>query len=192
MAVLVFDSAPLSAFARARQLPMLDRLAGEDERVTTSAVIEELRAGLGDYPELQDAIDLPWLRVEPLDDLNELVLFGNYAQRFGSGAHDVGEATVLAFAEAHSATAFTDDEVAVQVGREHGVTVLRTLALVARGVRVRLLSEPEAERLMEDLIRAGGRYPFSGGEFLAWARAKGLLPRSPSPKKTSAFRLSLG
>ena len=33
----------MSAFARARQLPMLDRLAGNDERVTTTAVIEELR-----------------------------------------------------------------------------------------------------------------------------------------------------
>jgi predicted nucleic acid-binding protein len=175
MAVFVFDSAPLSAFARARQLPMLDSLAGADERVTTSAVIEELRAGLGEHPELQDAIDLPWPRVEPLAELPELVLFGKYAQRFGSGTHDVGEATVLAFAEAHGAIAFTDDQLAVQVGREHGVRVVRTLALVARGVRTNLVTEPEAERLVGDLIRAGGRFPFSGGEFLAWARGEGLL-----------------
>jgi predicted nucleic acid-binding protein len=175
MVVLVFDSAPLSAFARARQLSMLDRLAGADVRVTTSAVIEELRAGLGDHPELQDAIDLPWLRVEPLADLDELALFGKYAQRFGSGRHDVGEATVLAYAEAHGAVAFTDDQVAVQVGREQGVRVVRTLALVARGVRTSLLTEPEAVRLVDDLIRAGGRYPLGGGEFMAWARSNGLL-----------------
>ena len=175
MALLVFDCAPLSAFARAQQLPMLDRLTARDERVTTSAVIEELRAGLGDHPELQEVIDLPWLRVEPLADLRELVLFGAYAQRFGSGAHDVGEASVLAFAEAHGAIAFTDDQVAVQVGRERGVTMVRTLALVARGVRTRLLNEEEAERLVDDLIRGGGRYPVRGGEFLAWARGRGLL-----------------
>ena len=175
MAVLVFDSAPLSAFARARQLPMLDRLAGPEERVTTSAVIEELRAGLGDHPELQDAIDLPWLRIEPLADLDELVHFAKFALRFGSGTHDVGEATVLAYAEAHQAIAFTDDQLAVQVGREHGVKVVRTLALVARGVRTSLLTEPEAVRLVDELIRAGGRYPFGGGEFMAWARSQGLL-----------------
>ncbi len=165
MAVLVFDSAPLSAFARARQLRMLDRLAANDERVTTTAVVDELRAGLREYPELQDAIDLPWLRVEPLDDLHELFLFGQYARRLGSGRHDVGEATVLAFAEAHGAVAFTDDQTAAQVGRERGVKVVRTLALVARGVRNGLLTGPESVGLVDELIRSGGRYPVSAGEF---------------------------
>lgn len=175
MAVLVLDSAPLSAFARAKQLPMLDLLTSKDERVTTTAVIEELRAGLGDFPELQDAIDLPWLRVEPLNDLDELVLFGQYALRLGSGTHDVGEATVLAFAEAHGAVAFTDDQTAYQVGRERGVKVVRTLALVARGIRIGLLAEADAGGLVDALIDAGGRYPFRSGEFLVWAREQGLL-----------------
>lgn len=177
MAVLVFDSAPLSAFARARQLPMLDRLAGNDERVTTTAVIEELRAGLGEHPELHDAIDLPWLRIEPLAELDELALFGQYAQRLGAGTHDVGEATVLAFAEAHGAVAFTDDQTAAQIGRERGVKVVRTLALVARGVRHGVLNETEATRLVDELILAGGRYPFSAGEFASWARGNGLFDR---------------
>ena len=53
--------------------------------------------------------------------------------------------------------------------------MVRTLALVARGVRTRLLNEEEAERLVDDLIRGGGRYPVRGGEFLAWARGRGLL-----------------
>jgi len=52
---------------------------------------------------------------------------------------------------------------------------VRTLALVARGVRTSLLTEPEAVRLVDELIRAGGRYPFGGGEFMAWARSQGLL-----------------
>jgi predicted nucleic acid-binding protein len=178
MAVLVFDSAPLSAFARARQLPMLDRLTENDERVTTSAVIEELRAGLRDHPELQDAIELSWVRVEPLDHLDELFLLGRYVQRLGSGAHDLGEATVLAYAEAHGAIAFTDDQAAIQVGRERSVKVVRTLALVARGVRNGVLTESGAGRLVDDLIRAGGRYPFQAGEFVSWARGEGLFERA--------------
>lgn len=173
---LVFDCAPLSAFARARQLPMLDLLTVGEDRVTTTAVIEELKEGLLDYPELQDAIELRWLRVVPLDELEELRLFGEYARRLGSGVHDVGEATVLAWAESKGAVAFTDDEVAVQVGRERGVTVVRTLAVVARGVRRGVLVERDAESLVEDLLRAGGRYPFRAGSgFLAFAREKGLL-----------------
>lgn len=172
----MFDCAPLSAFARARRLPMLDLLTAGDDRVTTTAVVEELKAGLLDYPELQEAIDLAWLKVVSLDELEELRLFGEYARRLGSGVHDVGEATVLAWAESKGAVAFTDDEVAVQVGRDRGVTVVRSLALVARGVKRGALTERDAESLVEDLIRGGGRYPFrAGSEFLAFAREKGLL-----------------
>lgn len=175
MAVLVLDSAPLSTFARARQLPLLDRLLETDERVTTTAVMDELREGVSAHPELQDAIDLPWLRIKDLANLKELRLLAEYVRRLGSGMHDVGEATVLAWVEAHDATAFTDDDVAVQIGRERGVNVLRTLALVARGVRHRHLTESEADRLVDELLRAGGRFPFRLGEFIPWARDQGLL-----------------
>ena len=175
MAVLVLDSAPLSTFARARQLPMLDRLLEKDERVTTAAVMEELRQGVSAHPELQDAIDLPWLHVENLANLKELRIFAEYVRRLGSGMHDIGEATVLAWAEARGATAFTDDDVAVQIGRERGVSVVRTLALVARGVRHHLLTESEADRLVNELLQAGGRFPFRPGEFISWARDQGLV-----------------
>ncbi len=180
MAILVFDSAPLSAFARARRLALLDQLTAGDERVTTRAVLEEIRDGVSDHTELQDVLDLAWLRVEALDPLDDLRLFAEYARRLGSGTHDIGEATVLAWAEAHGATAFTDDEAAVQVGRERGVRVVRTLALVARGVRRDLLSDEQADRLVHDLLRAGGRFPFGPGEFIPWAREQGLLDKSRS------------
>lgn len=177
MAILVLDSAPLSAFARANRLEQLDLLTAGDDRVTTSAVVEELREGLPIHPELQDALDLPWLRIERLTELEELRLFGEYARRLGSGTHDVGEATVLAWAEAHGATAFTDDEVAVQVGRDRGVEVKRTLALVARGARRGVLSNTDAQQLVDELLHAGARFPFGPGEFIRWAREHDLLGR---------------
>jgi predicted nucleic acid-binding protein len=175
VSILVLDSAPLSTFARARQLEVLDQLLGGDERVTTTAVVDELRDGLAQHPELQDAIDLPWLKIEALTTLEELRIFAEYTRRLGSGAHDIGEATVLAWAEVHQATAFTDDEAAAQIGRERRVRVVRTLALVARGVRRKLLTEAGAERLVDDLLRGGGRFPLQAGEFIAWARDKKLL-----------------
>jgi predicted nucleic acid-binding protein len=154
---------------------MLDSLTAGDDRVTTTGVIAELRQGLRDHPELQDAIELPWLRVVSLDELDELRLFGEYTRQLGSGIHDIGEATVLAWAEARTAAAFTDDDVAVQVGRDRGVLVYRTLAVVARGVRREVLTEQNAEVLIDELLRAGGRFPCGTGEFIKWAQEEGLL-----------------
>lgn len=134
MGVLVFDSAPLSGFARAGSLLLLEQLTVGDERVTTPAVMDELSAGVSEHPQLHDIQGLAWLRVVPTDSLEVLRLFVIYANRLGSGVHDLGEATVLAYAEAHGAVAFSDDQAAVQLGRERGVRVQRTLSLVARGL----------------------------------------------------------
>jgi predicted nucleic acid-binding protein len=175
MAVFVFDSAPLSCFARANKLTLLEQLTSGHERVTTRAVLEEFDEGARDYPSLREVHTLAWLRVEPVDGLPELRLFAEYARSLGSGKHDIGEATVLAWAEAHHATAFTDDEVAVQLGRKRGVHVLRTLALVAGSVKQGLLSEHEAQALADELVGAGARFPFRPGAFVAWAKGQGLL-----------------
>jgi predicted nucleic acid-binding protein len=175
VAIYVFDNAPLSCFARAMRLPELDRLTAGNERVTTRAVIDEIRNGVAAFPELQEVLDLAWLRVEAVDGLDELRLFAKYARRLGSDVHDIGEASVLAWAEANGAIAFTDDEAAVQAGRDEGVEVRRTLAVVARGIKHGVLSDVEADRLVDDLLRAGGRFPFSAGEFVRWARDNSLV-----------------
>lgn len=175
MAVLVFDSAPLCCFARAGALATLERLTAGDERVTTQAVLDELRRGVPQHPELGEVLDLPWLLPVGVDSLAELRCFAAYANRLGAGGRDIGEASVLAWAEVHGAIAFTDDQAAVQVGRERGVEVKRTLALIARAVRLSILTEPEAEQLVDALIRAGARFPLESAAFLVWARDQGLL-----------------
>jgi len=71
-----------------------------------------------------------------------------------------------------------DERCAVQVGRERGVRVVRTLALVARGVRRDLLADEQADRLVDELLSAGGRFSFGPGEFIPWARERGLLDKS--------------
>lgn len=175
MATLVFDSAPLSCFARAEELVLLEQLTSGHERVTTRAVLAELDAGAHDHPLLKTIHALNWLRVEPVDDLPELRCFTEYVRRLGAGAHNIGEATVLAWAEVHAATAFTDDEAAVQIGRGRGVEVRRTLALVAHGVKRGLLTEQRAQNLADDLVAAGARFPFKPGAFVPWAKGQGLL-----------------
>lgn len=43
------------------------------------------------------------------------------------------------------------------------------------GVRRAVLTEQNAEALVDDLLRAGGRFPFRAGEFIKWAQEEGLL-----------------
>jgi predicted nucleic acid-binding protein len=176
---LVLDSAPLSTFGRAGRLQDLDRLTWAYDRVTTRAVLDELHAGVAQFPALADVEHLPWLRIVSVDTLEELRLFAEYARRLGTAQHDVGEATVLAWAEAHAAVVLTDDTAAWQIGRERGVTVKRTLAVVARGVREDLLDVAQAEVLVDALLRSGARFPFGPGQFLAWARQNGILEAGP-------------
>jgi predicted nucleic acid-binding protein len=175
MNVLVLDSSPLSCFAKAKQLPMLELLTGGYVRVTTRAVLDELRQGVRDHPEIAEVEELSWLQVEPLDSLAELRIFAAYSAIFGNGPRDIGEATVLAWAEAHGATAMTDDQVAVQAAQSRGVAVVRTLALVARGVHKDVLTRERAESLVEELLRAGARFPLGLGQFVEWAARQGLF-----------------
>lgn len=117
MATLVFDSAPLSCFARARRLECLEKLTRGERRVTTSAVLGEIRDGVVDFPLLSPVLALPWLEEVRADSLAELRLFAQYAKRLGSGIHDVGEASVCAWAEVHGAVVYTDENAATLIAR---------------------------------------------------------------------------
>jgi len=175
MPVLVFDTSPLSCFTRADRLGLLKQLTDGFERVTTTAVMDEISNGCALYPVLEQALSLSWMKVVPVDGLDELVAFAEYSSRLVVGNHNVGEASVLAWAEVNGGIAVMDDQTAVSCGRERGVDVKRTLALIARGVRKGILQSSESSGLVDDLIRAGARYPCTGSEFMQWASENGLL-----------------
>jgi predicted nucleic acid-binding protein len=175
MTALALDSSPLSCFARCGRLPLLADLTQGYERVTTKAVINEIEQGCADHPRLQDALSLPWIELVRMDGLDELRLFAEYSRRLVVGVRNVGEASVLAWAEAHGGIALIDDQAAVSCGRERNVKVERTLAIVAKGVRLKLLSRGDAASLVDDLVRAGARFPCTGEQFVGWATDKGLL-----------------
>jgi predicted nucleic acid-binding protein len=171
--VLVFDSSPLNHFARAGELLVLRDLVVDYECVTTKAVLGELRKGTGEHPVLQEAIDLEWIAIVACDDLDELYLFGQYMNRLGNFERNAGEASVLAWAEAHSAAAYVDDQVACNVGRSRGVQVHRTLQLVINAFRTNILSESKAQILIQSLADTDARFPAAARENLfAWARSR--------------------
>lgn len=174
--VLVFDASPLNHFARADELDSLGKIVAPFECVTTKAVLAELRRGVAEYPELQAALDLRWLRIVSCDDLDVLYAFGQYMNRLGNLERNAGEASVLAWAEVHGAAAYVDDQVACNVGRARGVTVHRTLQLAVAAYRADLLAETGVQRLVESLADTDARFPAAARkDLLGWARSKGLL-----------------
>jgi hypothetical protein len=49
---LIFDTSPLSHFARARELDTLADITAARQRIVTQAVLDELAEGASDYPVL--------------------------------------------------------------------------------------------------------------------------------------------
>jgi predicted nucleic acid-binding protein len=172
-AVLVFDASPLSHFARANELDTLRVLVAGFECVTTKAVRSEMRRGAEHYPALDAAVRLDWVATVPCDDLDELYLFGQYMNRLGNLERNAGEASVLAWAEAHGAAAYVDDQVACNVGRSRGVRVHRTLHLIVGAVRAALMSEQQAQALVNSLVDSDARFPQAARQDLfGWARSQ--------------------
>jgi predicted nucleic acid-binding protein len=177
--VLVLDASPLIHFARARELPALAALLKDFECVTTRAVRDELDKSSQRHPEIRDALDLAWITTVPCDDLEVLYLFAQYMNRLGNLERNAGEASVLAWAELHSAAAYVDDQVACDIGRGRGVHIHRTLHLVVNAIREGMLTESKAQDLITNLVDSDARFPRQAREDLfAWARSRNppLLP----------------
>jgi predicted nucleic acid-binding protein len=117
---IVFDTTPLSHFARARRLATLEAITAGHRRITTEAVRDELQDATALHPELAGVLELPWLEVVSTSTLGELRVFAEYARRLGAGPRNVGEASVLAWAEVNAAVAITDDQAAKNHGRQRG------------------------------------------------------------------------
>lgn len=182
MKPLIFDNSPLSAFARAGALPILEKLSSAwPRRLVTQAVLGELARAPDASAELLAVADLLWLEAVPLDDsLNGIAILAHYTRVLGSGVdevfpRDVGEATTLACAELQGGIAVLDEQAGRRAGTERGVEVHGSLWLIARGIRQSVVTDVLATDLVDRLRASGARFPCSGSEFLAWARVQSLL-----------------
>ena len=173
--VLVFDTMVLSAFAKADRLDLLGSLLAGSDCFTTDVVLDEIRRGIADWPQLASVEDSEWLDIATLATDEDLTAFVEWTTRIGSGERDLGEASVFAFAEVHEATALTDDGSATRVGRSHGLDVHGTLWLIAGFCSAEKLTEHAAVNVVDALAGVGLRLPCTGSQFPAWARRNALL-----------------
>jgi predicted nucleic acid-binding protein len=172
---LVFDSSPLNYFARSNQLAVLGKLVSTNSCVITRAVEEELLRGGSKHAQLYQVPAQTWLTVVDDSSIEFLKLFSEYHGRLGGGGRNIGEATVLAYAEVRGIAAVVDDRAGRRHGVERGVTVTGTLELLCSGIRSKLMEESEAVTVVDILRDHEAFLPCDGSTFLEWARAEGLL-----------------
>lgn len=97
--LLVFDTTILNHFALAERLDVLADLVMDRVCATTAVVLDELRRGAEEASELRNALDLDWMQVIALDQLDEIRCFAKWVRRIGADQRDMGEASVFAAAE---------------------------------------------------------------------------------------------
>lgn len=177
MKVIALDTMVLSGFARAGILNVLERLVAGMRAVTTRAVLDELRNGIEEFPALQASLGLPWLEEVSLTTRVEMGVFGEYSRLLMSGVDgNVGESTVLAWAEVHGAAVVIDEIPGRRAGKERKVEVRGTLWLIAHGINRAVLSPTEAAQLVDALREVRVYLPCNGATFLEWAQEHGLIP----------------
>ena len=191
--VYAFDSSPLSYFARANKLGILEALTTGADRVVVGSVYEELMAGVRKHPQLAVVATLPWLRRVTLrGQLRELAVFAEYS-RFtraclkekstgptdeGAGrATNVGETETLAWAEVNGAVAIVDERAGRLAAESRDVEVHGTLWSIARGYSRGALDRRGVEDLVDQLRAAEAWFPrnCTGATFFDWANSVGLL-----------------
>lgn len=170
------DSSVLSPFARAKHLDVLERITIGRRCVVTRAVLDEIDRGSELHPLLADVRAQSWLQPVSVDSLNELVAFNHYVRILGAGDRNIGEASLLAWAETSSGIAIIDDHAAVHAARSRKVAVRRSLGLLCDALHRNLVTSGEVCSLIDDLAVLGGaRLPCDGAGFEQWAERNGLL-----------------
>ena len=171
---LVFDTGPLSAFARADRLETLRTVVGERRLLVPQAVVAELEKGAYKDKKIQSVLDVGWIEwYGEMTDV-EFAAVAKYASRLVSGVRNLGEAEVLALAEVIPAIAVVDDGVANRLAKESDVTCTRTLALLCEAIREDILTLDSVSELVDEMV-AYYRLPFGPGEFARWAEENSLF-----------------
>lgn len=175
MDILVFDTGPLSHFARADILGVLKSVVGPRCAVVPEAVVTELEQGANLDYRIQAVLEADWMEHRTIETATEVAAFAEFADLLVSGDRHVGEAAVLALAETMPARAVIDDWVACEIAKKTKVAFSRTLNLLCEAIHSELLTVDFVSDIADELIRTNYRLPFGPGEFEAWAARESLF-----------------
>ena len=159
---IISNTTVISNFASVGRLDLLHQVF--DEVCLSTEVYAEIQDGLAEghvfYADIETHIHplTPhgWLHLVALTDENEIRLFDQLLESLHRG-----EASSLAIAVQRGWAFFSDDARARQIGRELQVPVSGTLGVLLLAVRKHLLPLAEANALLEQMIHAGYRSPYT-------------------------------
>lgn len=172
---LVFDTGPLSHFAKAGWLGVLKAVAGNSRAVIPDAVVAELETGSRTDPRLQAILDADWIEHHVLTTDTEARAFTRFSSALASGKRNLGEAAVLALAETLPGVAVIDDAAGRKAAQAHGIPLRPTLTLLCDALREGLLTLSLVSALADDLLATNYRLPFKPGGFETWANENNMF-----------------
>ena len=168
----VWDASALHHVSRAGRLDVLGSFVrGPTDapwrHYVTEVVLEEL--------DMYDLEGPNWCEIVSTTELADLVEFAVWSERMSDGIHDLGEASVAAWASRRDLIAVIDDKDARKVARRHGCRVHGSLWLLCEAVNADLLDLTSASSFVDAVMAEGARFGFTRHGFAAWARANKLL-----------------
>jgi predicted nucleic acid-binding protein len=175
MEILVFDTGPLSHFAKQNWLGVLKAVVGDRQALIPDVVVQELTEGARRDGRLQEVLDADWIEHRELTTDEEVTEFLRFASLLVKGARNRGEAGVLALASVLNGVAVVDDGAARKAADDHGIPKRPTLALLCEAIRSELLTVKLVSALADDLLATDYRLPFGAGGFERWADDQGLV-----------------
>ncbi len=138
--VLVFDTGPLSHFARHNWLGVLKAVVGDRTAVIPDVVVDELRTGAARGSRVQAALDANWIEHRELRTAEEILAFAGFSEFLVRKDRNRGEAGVLALACVTGGVAVVDDGAARRAATRHGIALRPTLSLLCEAIQLELLT----------------------------------------------------
>ncbi|MEU3017889.1 MULTISPECIES: hypothetical protein [unclassified Nocardiopsis] len=172
---IVLDTGPLSHLTEAGWLGVLRTVAGPRTVVITGEVEHELRQGAHTRPYLQQVLGAEWPKRHTLESGAEIESFARFSEFLVAGGRNVGESSVLAYAQVHKATAVIDDRAARRLAQDAGIPFQGTLGLLCEAIRAGLLTTAMVGSLADHLLETAYHLPFPAGGFERWANDHGII-----------------
>lgn len=132
---LVFDTSPLSHFARHNWLGVLKAVVGDRQAIIPDVVVDELSAGAVRDSRIQAVLDATWIERRELCTEEEVVAFATFSSFLVKKDRNRGEAGVLALASVTGGIAVIDDGAGRRAAEQHRIPLRPTLALLCEAIQ---------------------------------------------------------
>ncbi len=161
MSASLFDTSPLSAFARVERLDILEVRFGSDARWTVE-VRDEIRRGVARHRQLREVLRADWLG-DPIRLTDPEDLAAIERTRWALGGTDArperhrGEAATIVASDVLGAVAVLDDRDARRLAVARGIPIVGTEGILRACARSEQLTWDEAWQLFTEMRLLGFR-----------------------------------